>query len=160
MAIFSSSMAPKKTPTVQPVTDDASSSHMDAVEPKRPGTSGTEMLLKTNRRDASAQFLAAQRAENAYKAKKRAATARELRTEARTHFRQSAHHLKEGVKSIINMVKAVPWMIRERKERRQAESEKKSYEKSMEKKKKLEEMIARQEAQNAKEKLDASTAEA
>lgn len=67
--------------------------------------------------------------------------------------------MKEGVRGIFTMIGAIPWMIRERKEQRQAESEKKSVERYMEKKKKLEERIARQEAQAAKEKVQPSAEE-
>ncbi|KAJ4290491.1 hypothetical protein N0V90_010708 [Kalmusia sp. IMI 367209] len=139
--------SPATKPT--PANDDSPKS---SAEPKRPGTSGTEMLLTTNRRTASAQYLAAQRAETAYKAKKRSAGARQHRSEATSHFRQSAFHLKEGVKSCWSMMTAVPWMVRDWKEQKQIQNEKKAVERYMEKKKKLEERIAEQEGGKQKEK--------
>lgn len=137
----------KKTPTVTPVPDPSSSSSRRTsteAAAKRPGTSGTELLLTTNRRTASAQYLAAQRAETAYKAKKRSAGARQHRSEAMSHFKLSASHLRDGMKSCGCMLTAVPWMVREWREKRQDENEKKSVERYMEKKKKMEEKIARQ----------------
>jgi len=44
------------------------------------------------------------------------------------------------------MVAAVPWMVREWRGNRQAQNEKKAVERYMEKKKKLEERLAKQEA--------------
>ncbi|KAK3213669.1 hypothetical protein GRF29_28g614333 [Pseudopithomyces chartarum] len=144
----------KKIPTINPVpTPDNASLKSAAPEPqKRPGTSGTEMLLTTNRRTASAQYLAAQRAETAYKAKKRSAGARQHRTEATSHLKLSAHHFKESLKSCWNMVAAVPWMMRAWREDRQRENEKKAVERDMEKKKKLEERLAKQEGGEKEEK--------
>ena len=145
----------KKIPTVEPVATAESSSIKSAVEPaKRPGTSGTELLLTTNRRTASAQYLAAQRAETAYKAKKRSAGARQHRSEATSHLKLSAFHLKESVKSCWNMVAAVPWMMRAWREDRQKENEKKAVERYMEKKKKLEERIAKQETGGKEEEKE------
>ncbi|KAF2646360.1 hypothetical protein P280DRAFT_475263 [Massarina eburnea CBS 473.64] len=138
-----------KKPTAMPVADDESVQNLS--EPKRPGTSGTELLLTTNRRTASAQYLAAQRAETAYKAKKRSEGARSHRTEAKDHFKQSTHHFKEGWKSCFMMVKAVPWMVKDWRAKRQTENEKKAVERYMEKKKKIEERIAEQEAKETGE---------
>lgn len=140
--------------TVKPVSSTDGDSPKSSAEPQRPGTSGTELLLTTNRRTASAQYIAAQRAETAYKAKKRSAGARLHRSEAKSHFKQSAHHLKEGVKSCWKMVVAVPWMVREWKEKRKTENEKKAVERYMEKKKRLEERIAKQDVTKEKEKED------
>ncbi|KAK7191976.1 uncharacterized protein CC84DRAFT_938038 [Paraphaeosphaeria sporulosa] len=142
----------KKVPTVEPVSVTDEQSPKASIEPKRPGTSGTELLLTTNRRTASQQYAAAQRAENAYKAKKRSASARQHRSEAASHFKLSAHHMKEGFKSCWSMVTAVPWVFKAWKEDRQAMKEKKAVERYMEKKKKLEERIAKQEVAQEKEK--------
>lgn len=143
----------KKVPTVKPVSPSDDASLKSSAEPeKRPGTSGTEMLLTTNRRTASAQYLAAQRAETAYKAKKRSAGARQHRAEATSHLKLSAHHFKESLKSCWSMVAAVPWMMRAWREDRQRENEKKAVERDMEKKKKLEERLAKQEAGEKEEK--------
>ena len=50
------------------------------------------------------------------------------------------------------MVAAVPWMMRAWREDRQRENEKKAVERDMEKKKKLEERLAKQEAGEKEEK--------
>ena len=55
---------------------------------QRPGTSGTEMLLTTNRRQASANFKKAQRAERTYKAKKRTQLARLEYNDALSRLRE------------------------------------------------------------------------
>lgn len=150
----------KKTPTINPVSN-FSSDPKSSVEPKRPETSGTELLLTTNRRTASAQYAAAQRAEIAYKAKKRSAGARQHRSEAKDHFRKAGWHLKEGLKSSYSMGVAVPWMLRGWREQRQAENERKSVERFEEKKLKLEEKIAKRETVKGKDEEkdgDAATA--
>jgi hypothetical protein len=115
-----------------------------SIAPQRPGTSGTEILLVSDRRTASAKYQAAQRAEQSYKAKKRSAGAAQHRTDAKDHFRASAHHLKEGIKSSWKIIAAIPWMMKGYKEERLAKKEKNARERDLVKKKKLEERIARQ----------------
>jgi hypothetical protein len=138
---------PKKTPVLEPVsTSTADSSSEPSVEPKRPGTSGTELFLTTNRRTASEQYAAAQRAETAYKAKKRSAGARQHRSEAKEHFSQGSWHLKEGVKSCFSMVAALPWMLRDWREDRQNKNEQKAVERFEKKKLKMEGQIAKRDA--------------
>lgn len=130
----------KKTPKIA----DGESKDSPAEEAQRPGTSGTELLLTTNRRTASAQYQAAQRAEQAYKAKKRAAGVKQHRSDAKVHFKQSAMHFKEGVKSTWAIFASIPWVLRGWKERKQVAAEKKNRERDLEKKKKLEERLAKQ----------------
>lgn len=108
----------------------------------RPGTSGTEMLLTSNRREASKQFQKAQRAENTYKAKKRASAARRDFQSAQHHFRESARHLKAAASMTLASIKAVPYMFREKtEERRRA--------RNAATKKKLEERLARESGEGA-----------
>jgi hypothetical protein len=117
----------------------------DGEEPQRPGTSGTEMLLTTNRRTAREQFAATLRAENAYKAKKRSATAHQHRVDAKTHFKESFTHFWAGLKSCVNMVVAVPWMVRGWKEERQERQDRKETERYEKQKQKLEAKMAKRE---------------
>jgi hypothetical protein len=126
-------------------------------EPKRPGTSGTEMLLTTNRRTAREQFAATLRAENAYKAKKRSATAHQHRVDAKIHFVESFKQFWAGCKSCVNMVVAVPWMIRGWKEERQERQERKETERYEKQKIKLEAKMAKREGR-AEKKDDESEA--
>jgi len=149
---------PKKTPTIEPVSTSADDSLEPSVEAKRPGTSGTELLLTTNRRTASEQYAAAQRAETAYKAKKRSAGAHQHRSEAKDHFSQGTWHLKEGVKSSFNMVAALPWMLRGWREDRQNKNEQKAVERFEKKKLKMETQIAKRDA--LKGKADENAADA
>lgn len=101
------------------------------------------MLLKTDRRTASARYLAAQRAEQSYKAKKRTAGVAQHRLDAKENLRLSAHHLKEGAKNVWKIVAAVPWMVRGWRGRRQEAKEKERRERDLTKKRELEERIAR-----------------
>ena len=152
---------PKKTSTVKPVTTTSKDSSAEpSIEPKRPGTSGTELLLTTNRRTASEQYAAAQRAETAYKAKKRSAGARQHRSEAKEHFSQGLWHLKEGVKSSFGMVSALPWMLRGWREERQNKNEQRAVERFEKKKLKMEEQIAKREAMKGKDEEKAADAAA
>jgi hypothetical protein len=137
----------KKTPKIA----DSESGDSSAQDTQRPGTSGTELLLTTNRRTASAQYQAAQRAEQAYKAKKRSAGAKQHRSDAKVHFKQSAMHFKEGLKSTWAIFAAVPWMLRGWREKKQAATEKKNRERDLEKKKKLEEKLSKQAEMEKKE---------
>jgi hypothetical protein len=148
---------PKKTPAVAPVSEKPlpGSPEGSVTEPKRPGTSGTELLLTTNRRTASEQYAAAQRAEAAYKAKKRSAGARQHRIEAKDHLKQGTWHLKEFVKSSVKMVAAVPWMLRGWREGRQDRNEEKAVARFEKKRAKMEEAIKKREAMKGKEEKDA-----
>ncbi|KAF2114791.1 hypothetical protein BDV96DRAFT_575893 [Lophiotrema nucula] len=130
--------------SVKSVPSDPEGSPEPSVEPKRPGTSGTELRLATNRRTASANYQAAQRAETAYKAKKRSQGAKQHRQDAMKHYSQSGQHFKEGIKSSWRCVAALPWMVRGWNEDRQIKKEKAMREKHLEKKKKLEVKLAKQ----------------
>lgn len=68
------------------------------TEPQRPGTSGTELGLRANREKASSAYQRAQRAEAAYRAKRRATYARKDYEAAKEHFKNAAKNLKEGSK--------------------------------------------------------------
>ena len=113
----------------------------------RPGTSGTEVLLTTNRRQASVRYQKAQRAEKAYRAKKRATAARQDFHDARGHFKESAHHFGKGLKMVFGVVKSVPYIFGEKREQRREQVDQKKKLKALEKKKKLEEKIARDEGE-------------
>jgi hypothetical protein len=107
----------------------------------RPGTSGTQMLMQT-RRTAETSFQRAYRAEQAYLAKKQAAAARADVTEARTHFKEAGRHLGLGVKKSFTSFKAVPAMLKEKREATRQRAEARKRERVMEKKKKWEEVAA------------------
>ncbi|CAM1511484.1 Fc.00g089970.m01.CDS01 [Cosmosporella sp. VM-42] len=113
----------------------------------RPGTSGTEMLLMTNRRQASVRYQKAHRAEKAYRAKKRATAARQDFHDARGHFKESARHFGTGLKMVFGVVKSVPYIFGEKREARRELADQKKKTKALEKKKKLEERIARDEGE-------------
>ncbi|KAF2013548.1 hypothetical protein BU24DRAFT_483315 [Aaosphaeria arxii CBS 175.79] len=137
----------KKKPSIKPLppsppspSSSRPSSPTTAI-PHRPTTSATENLLTSNRRTASANYIAAQRAEQAYKAKKRSAGAQVQRVEAKEHFRRAGWHLREGGRCLWGCVRAGPWVVRgwiggwrERGERRRVERD-------LERKRRLEERL-------------------
>lgn len=139
-------MAPKAPPkeaakdAEKPLPDPSSS------QPQRPGTSGTEMVLTTNRRRASEKYQQAQRAERTYVAKKRSAIARADRAEAKTHFREAARHLRLALRLYFSVVKNSPYLLTEKGEAMRAKSEEARRKKALEKRKKLEEVLARESA--------------
>lgn len=112
---------PLPDPTVKVVTV--------AQSPGRPGTSGTELVLTSNRRAASQTFQAARRAERTYKARKRAAAARTAYASAKTHFGAAAHHFKVGVKLTVEVVRSVPYVVQDKRERSRLAAEQKRLEK-------------------------------
>lgn len=132
-------MAREKVPVLSPA---------ESIPPPlaRPGTSGTENLLMTNRRQASQQFQKAQRAERAYRAKKRATAARQGFNDARGHFSESLSHFKQGVKMLFRVVKSVPYIYGEKREQQRREADQKRKMRALAKKKKLEEKLAREGA--------------
>ncbi|ETS82591.1 hypothetical protein PFICI_04467 [Pestalotiopsis fici W106-1] len=135
----------------------ASPSSPDDEKPlplKRPGTSGTENLLITNRRQASEQYLKAQRAEKAYRSKKHATRARESYNETKTHFREAFSHFGQGFKGIFSVIKAIPYLVGEKREQRRKAADSKKRQRDMERKKKLEEALARQSHEDDGEDQD------
>ncbi|TQN72377.1 hypothetical protein CSHISOI_03113 [Colletotrichum shisoi] len=127
--------------------------------PKRPGTSGTENLLKTNRRQASDNYQRAQRAERAYRAKKRATAARADLEDAKTHYAECFKHLTRAVAVTISAVKSLPYVFDERQEAARQKAEAKKKQRALEKKKKLEEKLARETAEAEAESTPAEGAE-
>ncbi|KAK9420634.1 hypothetical protein SUNI508_00725 [Seiridium unicorne] len=135
-----------------PKEKSSNASEEKALPIPRPGTSGTENLLITNRRQASEQFIKAQRAEKAYRAKKQATLARHNYNETKAHFKESASHFKLGVKGLISVVRAIPHLIGEKREERRKQAEAKRRQRDLEKKKKLEDALARQSPDTADDK--------
>lgn len=111
-------------------------------ETARPGTSGTEMFLTSNRLEASKQFEKAQKAEQTYRAKKRATAARTGFQSAKRHFKESGRHLKAAITMTFASIKSLPYMLSDRKEERRRARQ-------AAKRKKLEEHLARQSADDA-----------
>lgn len=120
----------------------------------RPGTSGTENLLITNRRQASEQFAKAQRAEKAYRAKKHATLARHNYNDTKSHFKESFLQFRLGVKGIFSVIRAVPYIMGEKREARRRKGETAQRQRDLEKKKKLEEALARQSMQSEDDKSE------
>lgn len=116
----------------------------DKPLPTRPGTSGTENLLRTTRRQASDNYQRAQRAERAYRAKKRAATARADLTDAKTHYAECFKHLTRGLAVTFSAVKSLPYVLDEKQEAARQKADAKRKQRALEKKKKLEEKLARE----------------
>lgn len=108
---------------------------------ERLGTSGTEFGLIAKTREAGDNYKRAQQAEQTYKSKKRAADAKQHRKNIKIHFKQSAHHFKEFVKSIFKSIGAIPAVFKARSHERKAKAEEKRREKDMEKRKRLDERL-------------------
>lgn len=113
----------------------------------RPGTSGTENLLMTTRRQASEQFKKAERAERAYLAKKNATRARQNYNETKTHFKKAFSHFGQGFKGIFSVIKATPHLVSEKREARRKKRETAQRERDLKRKRKLEEALAREGTQ-------------
>jgi hypothetical protein len=126
---------------------------------ERPGTSGTELLLVTNRRRASERYQQAQRAERTYIAKKRSEAAKTNLMTAKEHFGQSFHHLKQGFGLSFAVVRSVPYYFSKNNEARRMKADERKKRRLAEIRKALEEELAREEAResNDTEAAKAST---
>ncbi|KAK8051270.1 hypothetical protein PG993_002655 [Apiospora rasikravindrae] len=122
----------------------------------RPGTSGTENLLITNRRQASEQFQKAARAEKAYRAKKHATAARANYNETKAHFKEARTHFAQGCKGVFSVVRAIPYLVSEKKEARRRARDTARRQRDLERKKKLEEALARQHTVDDDDRSDMS----
>ncbi|KAL2016149.1 hypothetical protein VTK56DRAFT_4117 [Thermocarpiscus australiensis] len=116
------------------------------VTPQRPGTSGTEAALKMTRRAASEQLRQAERAERAYRARKRAAAARANYADARGHFRQALEHLRLGLKLALAVVRSAHYVVSEKREARRLRADEAKLQRAIEKRRRLDEKLARRAA--------------
>ncbi|KAF4454894.1 hypothetical protein F53441_2687 [Fusarium austroafricanum] len=140
-------MAKSKSKSKKPeVESDAGSE-----EQARPGTSGTENMLMTNRRQASEQFAKASRAEKAYRTKKKAALARANYTQTKENFKEGFSHFKLAFKGLFSVIISFPYLIGEKQELRRQKTDAKKREKNLAMKKKLEEQLAKEEGENKEE---------
>lgn len=138
-SFFEMGKSKSKTTQLEPVSPIS-----DNAEPKRPGTSGTENLLMTTTRNASVQYSKAQRAERAYRTKKHATLARANYNETKANFKDGFSHLWKGVKGAFSVIKAIPYLIGEKRENRRQIADAKARQRDLERKKKLEERLARE----------------
>ncbi|CAG8954028.1 hypothetical protein HYFRA_00009128, partial [Hymenoscyphus fraxineus] len=83
-------------------------------ERKRPGTSGTELDLRTNRMEASSAFLAAQKAEREYRARRQAKIARDDVEVARVHLGEATKQFRAGVAALTTAIRLMPAVMREK----------------------------------------------
>jgi hypothetical protein len=113
----------------------------------RPTSSGTMILLSTTRKEASEQFAQAAKAEKAYRTKKKATLARANYNETKEHFREAFSHFKLAFKGLFSVIANFTYLISEKRELRKQAAEKKLHEKNLERKKKLEEQLAKAEAE-------------
>jgi hypothetical protein len=116
---------------------------------ERPGTSGTELLLISNRRRASERYQQAQRAERTYIAKKRSNAAKTDFSTAKDHYRQSLHHLKMGISLSFSVVKSVPYFFSSKNEARRAKADDRRKRRLTEMRKVLEEELAKEEGRDS-----------
>lgn len=107
-------------------------------EPARPASARTENILMSNRRQASNNFQKAQRAEQAYRTKKRAAAARQGWTDTKGHFKESARQFAQGFKALFGIVAAVPYIWGEKREAKRLEADEKKKQRAQKQKEKLE----------------------
>ncbi|KAI3325218.1 hypothetical protein HD806DRAFT_469406 [Xylariaceae sp. AK1471] len=115
--------------------------------PKQHGrhkSTGTINALVETRRQASDQYMRAQRAEKAYRARKNATIARNTLTETREHFKEGCKHFGLAFRGLVAVVRAVPYLAGEKRDiwRRKVEGRKRKRAESQ--RKKLEEKLARE----------------
>ncbi|KAI0870608.1 hypothetical protein GGS24DRAFT_504623 [Hypoxylon argillaceum] len=107
-------------------------------------SSGTIDLLIETRRRASSEHARATRAENAYRARKNATIARTTLRETRGHFREGFAHLGLGLKGMVAVARAAPYLVSERREawRRRREGERRARAEEM-RRRRIEERLAK-----------------
>ncbi|TGJ84269.1 hypothetical protein E0Z10_g4486 [Xylaria hypoxylon] len=79
-------------------------------------STGTINLLIETRRQASDDYMRAQRAEKAYRTRKNATIARTTLRETKTHFSQGFEHLGKGFKGLFAVARAAPYLAGEQRE--------------------------------------------
>ncbi|KAK4227872.1 hypothetical protein QBC38DRAFT_454854 [Podospora fimiseda] len=152
----------KEKPLPQPVPPSPTSAEVNIGDdeqpvassstPPRPGTSGTLTALQLDRLRASENLKAAARKEKAYRAKKRAATARANYSECKHHLKLAKAHFSSGFKLLGGVIKSTPYLFTEKLEGRKQKKEEKKREKVLEKRRKLDEELARVEREERAER--------
>lgn len=122
------------------------------VEAKRPGTSGTENLLTTNRRQVSENYQRAARAEKQYRVRKRASAVRRDWQATKENFDSALTHLRAGFKTLWGVAKGSRFLIQEKNQQASLRREEHRRVRAMEKRRKLEEILAREEEEEKEEK--------
>ena len=113
---------------------------------QRPGTSGTEAVLVSNRRQASETYVAAQKAERSYKTKKRSALAQANYSEAKDHFKQAAHHFRTSLALSFGVFKSTPYLVNQKLERQRDKAAEKRRLQAIERRRRLEAQLAKENA--------------
>ncbi len=103
---------------------------------QRPGTSGTEAEFRLNIRRMSEELRQAQKAERLYRARKRTATHRANRAEAKAHFQQSVEQFQLGVKLSWAVFTGLPVFLYEKRKLKGEEHQEPVAEQQKEKKEK------------------------
>ncbi|EPE27325.1 hypothetical protein GLAREA_03240 [Glarea lozoyensis ATCC 20868] len=99
-------------------------------EAKRPGTSGTELDLRTLKRDASSAYITAQRAEKEYRTRRQARVAREEGRAAKVHLARAWREGGKGVKALCKAIRFMPSFLSEKMGRMRKKGSDKKSEKS------------------------------
>ncbi|PBP21318.1 hypothetical protein BUE80_DR007912 [Diplocarpon rosae] len=135
---------PTETPAVIPPTSSSPASD-------RPGTSGTELNLRNDRQKAQTSYQRAAKAEQEYRAKRRATYARKDIKSAKEHFTVSATSFKEGCVCAWSAIKAGPAVVKEKQVKMREEHAEKRKSVAEAKKTKLEEKAKKSEDSSSSE---------
>ncbi|KAI1260437.1 hypothetical protein F5Y18DRAFT_432201 [Xylariaceae sp. FL1019] len=109
----------------------------------RAKSTGTINLLVETRRQASDQYMRAQRAETAYRTRKNATIARTTLNETKTHFKEGFSHFGAGFRGLFSVLRATPYLVGERCEQRRRKRDAQKRKRAEEQRKKLDEKITR-----------------
>ncbi|KAF4453126.1 hypothetical protein F53441_4123 [Fusarium austroafricanum] len=137
----------KKSKKTEEAPDDVEAEGAEGSEDKKKSKarprSGTETLLMSNRRTATENLAKASKAEKAYRTKKKATMARANYTETKEHFKEAWSHFKMAFKGFFKVLGSIGALVGEKSENRRLAAENKKREKNLERKKKLEEQLAK-----------------
>jgi len=125
---------------------EAKKGHAKTESNARPLSSATANILLQSRQESHENYIKAQRAEKAYITRKKVTLARANYDNTKTHFKEGFMHLAKGFKGIFAAIKAIPWLISEKREKTRLKREEALRKRNLEKKKKLEEELAKHAA--------------
>ncbi|KAK4103544.1 hypothetical protein N658DRAFT_522221 [Parathielavia hyrcaniae] len=145
MARPAAAAASPPSPDSKPLPDPTTTT--TPIPHQRPGTSGTEAALKTTRRRAMENLRQAERAERAYRARKRSAVTRANYADAGDHFRQAREHFALGVRLLAAVVRGWPYVLRDKREARRVRAEERKRVRVLEMKRRLDEKLGADSAE-------------
>lgn len=149
----------KRKPKDQAPTEEEEKKEDTPSVPVPPAPSATHLALIAERETTASAHRKAEKAESAYRVRKRATTARTEYAAAKAHIKASCREGIAGIKSTCKCAWLSPAVLLEKMSKAEDKKEKKALERSKSKREKMGEKMKRMEEEEEKRKKEAAAEE-